>query len=60
MSKTNFTLSARRRVSAWPAGKWTFLRLLCSMTPCFSGIKPRFVALHSGHGEVRVRHFSGP
>ncbi|MCW8808504.1 MAG: DUF4442 domain-containing protein [Rhodanobacter sp.] len=60
MNKTNFALSPWRRLSAWPAGKGQVARLVCSKAPCFGSIKPRLVALHPGHGEVRVRRYSGP
>ena len=48
-------LSLYRRITRWPAGGWTFSRLICLKAPYFATIAPRFVALEPGRCEVRMR-----
>jgi len=54
-SKQNFTLSTWERLSARPAGKWLFSRLVSWKAPYFRSIKPSFVELRPGRCEVRIK-----
>lgn len=54
-SKQNFTLSTWERLSARPAGKWVFSRLVSWKAPYFRSIKPSFTELRPGRCEVRIR-----
>ncbi|MBT8443077.1 MAG: DUF4442 domain-containing protein [Gammaproteobacteria bacterium] len=49
------TLEIWRRLSAWPLGKWLFTRVVCLKAPYFGSIRPRFLELRSGYGEVGIR-----
>jgi acyl-coenzyme A thioesterase PaaI-like protein len=51
----NAIWSAWNRLSALPAGKWAFTRLVCLKAPYFASIRPRFVELRPGYAAVRIR-----
>jgi len=48
-------LSLYTRFEKIPMGKWLFSRLVCLKAPYFGTIRPRFVELRPGHGEIRMR-----
>lgn len=43
-------------LSGKPLGAWIFSRLLCLKAPYFSTIRPRFVELRPGYGEIHMRN----
>lgn len=49
-------LSAYKRISRWPAGRWLFSRLVCWKAPYFSSIAPRVQLLEPGRGIAALRH----
>lgn len=51
----NPVLSAWKKASAAPGGKWLFSRMLCFKAPYFSSINPTFEALEPGRAEVSIR-----
>lgn len=51
----NKTLSIYKRVAAMPFGRAIFSRLLCLRAPYFKSIRPRFVELRPGYGEIFMR-----
>lgn len=55
MSKSNMAMSAWKRMSGMPCGKWAFSRLVCWKAPYFSSIKPKFEELRKGYCEVHMR-----
>ena len=52
----NGTLDIYNRVSRLPLGKRIFSRLLCMRAPYFGTIRPRFVALRPGYGEISMKN----
>lgn len=48
-------LSLYNRFEKIPLGKWLFSRLVCLKAPYFGTIRPRFVELRPGYGEIRMR-----
>ncbi len=55
MSESNSTLNLWQRLSAIPAGKWLFSRLVCWKAPYFGSIRPRFRSLRPGNSVVTIR-----
>ena len=55
MNQSNFTLSAWRRLSRKPAGKWAFSRVVCWKAPYFGSIRPAFVELRLGYCVVHIK-----
>jgi acyl-coenzyme A thioesterase PaaI-like protein len=55
MSPTPRLLALWQRLSALPAGKWAFSRLVCWKAPYFATVRPRFEVLERGRCEVRIR-----
>jgi len=55
MNPRNSTLSIWQRLSGKPAGKWLFSRAVCRKAPYFGSIRPAFVELRPGYGEVHMR-----
>ena len=55
MTQRNFTLSMWQRLSAKPAGKWAFSRLVCWKAPYFASIRPRFQALRPGYCSITIK-----
>lgn len=55
MSRSPATLSIWQRLAGWPGGKWLFSRLVCWKAPYFGSIRPAFVELRPGYGEVRMK-----
>lgn len=49
-------LSMWRKLSARPAGKWLFSRLVCVKAPYFASIAPRLLVLEPGRGVARIHH----
>ena len=49
-------LSMWRKLSARPAGKWLFSRLVCLKAPPFASMAPRLLTLEPGLGVARIRH----
>ena len=49
-------LAMWRKLSARPAGKWLFSRLVCLKAPYFASIAPRLLVLEPGRGVARIRH----
>lgn len=55
MSAANRTLAIWQRLATNPRGKWLFSRIVCFKAPYFRSIRPRFVELRPGYGEVSMR-----
>jgi len=55
VSQRKPTLAIWQRLSGKPAGKWLFSRVVCWKAPYFGSIRPAFVELRPGYGEVRMR-----
>lgn len=55
MSRSSAALSAWKRLSGVPGGKWTFSRFLCWKAPYFTSINPRFEQLRPGYCEVHIK-----
>jgi len=55
VNQRNSTLSIWQRLSAKPAGKWLFSRVVCWKAPYFGSIRPAFVELRPGYGEVHMK-----
>ncbi|MDF1692088.1 MAG: hotdog fold domain-containing protein [Zhongshania sp.] len=51
----NSTLKMWRKLSPYPAGKWTFSKAVCMKAPYFSTINPCFEELDVGHAVVRIK-----
>jgi Domain of unknown function (DUF4442) len=49
------TLELWHKVSALPAGKWTFTRMLCLKAPYFSSISPLFEELKPNSCKISIR-----
>ncbi len=49
------TLALYRRLSALPAGRWLFSRLICFKAPYFGSIRPRITDLEPGHCAATLR-----
>ncbi|MGI9303388.1 MAG: hotdog fold domain-containing protein [Gammaproteobacteria bacterium] len=54
-NQSSVTLSAWRRLSTKPAGKWAFSRLVCWKAPYFGSIRPKFTELRPGYCEVHIK-----
>lgn len=54
MTQSNVVMSAWKRMSGLPGGKWAFSRLVCWKAPYFSSIHPKFEELRPGYCEVRM------
>lgn len=52
MRPSNAVLSAWKRMSGMPCGKWAFSRLVCWKAPYFNSINPKFKELRPGYCEV--------
>ncbi|MDH3482387.1 MAG: DUF4442 domain-containing protein [Gammaproteobacteria bacterium] len=55
MKPSNSTLATWQRLSAKPAGKWAFTRMVCWKAPYFGSIRPAFVDLRPGLCEVHMK-----
>ncbi len=51
----NKTLSIYNRIAGMPFGKAIFSRIICFKAPYFRSIKPRFVELRAGYGEISMK-----
>lgn len=49
------TLDLWNKVSALPAGKWTFTRMLCLKAPYFSSISPLFEELKANSCKISIK-----
>jgi acyl-coenzyme A thioesterase PaaI-like protein len=49
-------LSLYRRMERLPRGRWFFSRAVCWKAPYFRTVRPEFVDLAPGRGEVRARN----
>jgi len=49
------TLKLWNRFKNKPAGKWTFLKLLCLKAPYFSSISPVFERLEANYAEIKIK-----
>jgi len=54
MTQSNAVMSAWKRMSGKPGGKWAFSRLVCWKAPYFGSIRPKFEQLRPGYCEVRM------
>ncbi len=52
----NRSLKMYNALSHYPLGKWIYSRLLCLTAPYFSTIRPRFIELRPGYGEIMIRN----
>ncbi len=50
------SLEMWRKLSARPAGRWLFSRLVCLKAPYFASIAPRLLTLEPGLGVARIHH----
>lgn len=48
------TLAIWKKLSAMPAGKWIFSRLLCFKAPYFASIRPYFKALEPEYAQISI------
>ncbi|TAL39484.1 MAG: DUF4442 domain-containing protein [Spirochaetes bacterium] len=48
-------LSIYRRMERLPLGKYFFSRILCLKAPYFGTIRPRFIELRPGYGEIGMK-----
>lgn len=55
MSNSSPAMSAWKRLSGLPGGKWLFSRLVTWKAPYFASIKPSFAELRSGYCEVHIK-----
>lgn len=55
MSQPTSNLAIWQRMTRWPLGKWLFTRVVCRKAPYFGSIRPAFVELRPGYGEVRMK-----
>ncbi|MEE9901905.1 MAG: hotdog fold domain-containing protein [Acinetobacter haemolyticus] len=49
------TLDLWNKASAFPAGKWTFTRMLCLKAPYFSSIAPLFEELKPNYCKISIK-----
>ncbi|WP_436872075.1 hotdog fold domain-containing protein [Acinetobacter haemolyticus] len=49
------TLDLWNKASAFPAGKWTFTRMLCLKAPYFSSIAPLFEELKPNYSKISIK-----
>lgn len=54
MSARRDVLATWRRLSALPAGRWLFARLVCRAAPYFATIRPAVLVLRRGRCEVAL------
>ncbi len=55
MLESNSILAIWERLATWPGGKRLFSRIVCWKAPYFGSIRPVFVELRPGYGEVRMK-----
>lgn len=55
MSHHSAAMSAWKRLSGLPGGKWLFSRVVCWRAPYFGTIRPRFIDFEVGRAVVRMR-----
>ena len=55
MASDNPALSAWRRLSSWPLGRWLFSRVVCLRAPYFGSISPLILEVEPDHVTARVR-----
>jgi acyl-coenzyme A thioesterase PaaI-like protein len=55
MARENPALSAWRRLSRWPLGRWLFTRVVCLRAPYFGSMSPLILDIEPDHVTARVR-----